>query len=386
MSFEIVESDARRARVRITDVDVSVVNALRRIILSRIPNVGFAFDHTYHGSDPAVRIHTNDSPLHNEYMQHRISFVPICASLEEIETWDPERYRFRIDKTNTRAETALRVTSGDIQVLSAETGEPLEALRKRWFPPNPITKDHIVLTKLHAHKTARFHAEMRATVDVAARNASFGVVSTVAFENVIDEAEAERHRRKLRDAAEDAASGERAVRRFDTLDVQRKFHTNRYREPNRFLFRIESECAIEALDVFRLALRILPSRLEAMLGGEEDEALLDVREEGAGLFALHVPDATHTEGNVVQAILFNHVVREPREGVPEELLRHRLRYIGYNVPHPLETRMVIKFSGKDVEDVGVARRVIAVGVRYVAEFVRRDLGGSWIKTCANYKK
>lgn len=390
MSFEIVEHNARSApailRVEIREIDVSVVNALRRVILSRVPNLGFAFDAAYHGPDPSIRIHQNDTPLHNEYMQHRISLVPIHASLSEIENWDPEKYRFVIDKTNSRGEMLLNVTSRDIQVLDGATGEALEDVRKRFFPPNPITKDHIMLTKLHASKTARFHVEMRAVVDVAAKNASFGLVSTCGFANVVDEAAAEKERAKIRDAADTEAQAARAVRAFDTLDVQRKFHTNRYREPNRFLFHIVSECAVSAPEVLSAAIRILSEMIDALVGAAaDDDELLDVREEAPGFFCL-CTTAGHTEGNVVQSILFNRVVRETAPDLPEELAQHKLKYVGYNVPHPLESRLLIKFSGRDIDDVGTARRVIASGVRYVAAFVRSKVEAEWIKTYATYKK
>jgi len=392
MSFEIVDHGARStpdvARVRIRDFDVSVVNALRRVILSKVPNVGFAFDSGYHGPDPPIRIHVNDTPLNNEIMQHRMSLVPVRLSLEEIRDWDPERYRFVIDKTNTRADALLPVTSADIQVIDATTDEPLESMRKRLFPPNPITKDYIMLTKLHVNKTARFHAEMRAVVGDGKRNASFGMVSTCAYANVVDEALAEKEREKIRAAAESDAQAERAVRKFDTLDVQRKFQTNRYREPNHFLFNIVSECAVPALAILGTAIDVLATLLERLVdaGDDQGDDMLDVREEAPGLFVLHTTGADHTEGNVIQSILFNHVVRETHPSLPQELRDHKLKYIGYNVPHPLETRMLVKFTGRDIDDVGVARRVIAAGVRHVATVVRRDVEAEWIKTYAMYKK
>ena len=80
------------------------------------------------------------------------------------------------------------------------------------------------------------------------------------------------------------------------------------------------------------------------------------------------------------------MVRETHSSLPQELLDHKLKYIGYNVPHPLETRMIVKFTGRDIDDVGVARRVIAAGVRHVATVVRRDVEAEWIKTYAMYKK
>ena len=74
----------------ITDVDVSLVNALRRIILSEYPTVAFNTD-DYLNSD--LKVEENTSFLHNEMLLHRISLVPIHADPTD---WNPKKLKFQL--------------------------------------------------------------------------------------------------------------------------------------------------------------------------------------------------------------------------------------------------------------------------------------------------
>ena len=53
-------------------MDLSIVNGIRRVILTEIEVVGF-----YGEDEPSVEIHKNTGPLHNEFMKHRIGLIPI---------------------------------------------------------------------------------------------------------------------------------------------------------------------------------------------------------------------------------------------------------------------------------------------------------------------
>ena len=56
----------------IENLDLSIVNSVRRVILSEIPIVGF-----YGEDEPSVDIILNSGPLHDEFMKHRIGLIPI---------------------------------------------------------------------------------------------------------------------------------------------------------------------------------------------------------------------------------------------------------------------------------------------------------------------
>ena len=73
----------QRIQFTIKDIELSIVNAIRRIILSELPNVAFYFD-PYDVDNNDIIIKNNNSVLHNEFLAHRISLIPIHFHENEI--------------------------------------------------------------------------------------------------------------------------------------------------------------------------------------------------------------------------------------------------------------------------------------------------------------
>ena len=388
--FEIssLDQSTKALTIRVSGVDVCLVNALRRIVLSKLPNVGFRFNASFHGPDQSIRIEQNDSPLHNEYMMHRISLIPIHLSMKEIEEWDPQRYEFVINKENKLRTPHHEVTTKDIRVIDKAIGKEQELLHERMFPPCHITKDHILLTKLSDEKGSAFRCKIRGEVDTASTNASFGMVSLCTFAYVVDEKAAEKARDKIRESSsgEDKEEIEKRLRQFETLEVYRKYTVNKYKEPCLFDFKIHSECAISATEILSKGIELLMRCISELIEHEPEAHQISEK-----LFAIIMTDVTHTEGSVLQAILFNHLVRgdnPPFESaqVPKQLRDYGLTYIGYTNPHPLENKVVVKFTGKHIQTLEHARSFFQDGVRHVVNYIDAAISEEWIKTYANYKK
>ena len=66
---KIVSTEISKVELVLDDVPVSLTNAIRRIILSEIPNVAFY--------EKDIKIIENKSELHNEFIAHRTSLLPI---------------------------------------------------------------------------------------------------------------------------------------------------------------------------------------------------------------------------------------------------------------------------------------------------------------------
>ena len=82
--INITNRDRNLLKLNINNCDVSLVNSIRRIILSEVPTVGFKIE-SYEDSD--IKIIKNTSSLHNEFLIHRISEIPIY--IENTDTFDP---------------------------------------------------------------------------------------------------------------------------------------------------------------------------------------------------------------------------------------------------------------------------------------------------------
>ena len=103
----IYEPKSQKNSFDIENMDLSVANGIRRIILTEIPTVGF-----YGEDEPTVDIHKNTGPLHNELMKHRIGLIPIYVSEEITDTYNDNDYKFELNIMNDSSNT-INVTTAD---------------------------------------------------------------------------------------------------------------------------------------------------------------------------------------------------------------------------------------------------------------------------------
>ena len=114
----------------ISNVDVSYVNALRRIILSEIPTIVFK---TNPHEQNKSKIMVNTSRLHNEIIKQRLSCIPICISAFSDENY--KNYLLDIDVENN-TDTNMIVTTEDFKILDKTTNTYLDHSKvKKIFPP-----------------------------------------------------------------------------------------------------------------------------------------------------------------------------------------------------------------------------------------------------------
>jgi hypothetical protein len=265
MSFSVVSRSDSHITFTVEDVDVAIVNSLRRIILAEIPNVAFTID--LHGGESDVIIHKNLSSLHNEYMMHRLSLVPLCFDEEEIENFEKEKYRFVLNVKN-KGNEMLDVTTADFAIYDAN-GNRMDTLAKKVFPANPITKDHILLTRLKPNfmdpeKGDELNIEARAVLSVARTNACWAPVSIATFYNNVDEIKAQEAFGVFQ-SKNTGLSRQEALERFNTLERQRCFKTNEYGEPCSFTFTVESECRMSPSYIVRKAFEVLIAKVTALV-------------------------------------------------------------------------------------------------------------------------
>lgn len=334
------------------DTDVAVVNALRRVILSDIPNVAFRVD--LHGGEGDVEVHRNQSSLHNEFLLHRLSLVPLCFDEKEIEAFDPEKYRFVLKAKNTGTDM-LNVTTRDFVILDASGKAYPAAFRDKVFPKNGVTGDHILITKLKPNlsdpaKGDEIHIEARASKDIAKTHVCWSPVSVCTFFNNVDDKLAEQGLRNFLEKHKDLDATE-GKQRFDALERQRFFKRNQYDEPNSFTFALESECRMRPEYIFEQAIRVLSAKLQAMQAKLDDA---EVNTTPFGIEVMDIPGENHTLGNLIQAMMYNRYVRQDS----------KVEYVGYYLPHPLEERIVLKVKSSEP-----SKAIVAETCAYIVEYL-----------------
>ena len=348
--------DDKTISFEINDVDVSLVNSLRRIILSEIPNVGFFFKVSDHFVNSDIIFHKNDTPLHNEFMAHRFSMIPLCFNPEEIAEWDMASYTFVIDVKNT-TQSMMDVTTEHFNIIDKDGKEMPRSFTKRVFPPNEITKDYILLTKLPAHtesgdNSPAFHVEARAQKGIPKDCTAWNTVSLCTFFNTIDQDKVDAQL-KILTAGKSKEEAKKITTDFKTLQIQRFYKTNEFDEPRSLTMSITSECALTPKLIFTKACDILAQSLTTIsrefTSNESKVVSFATLNDVPNYYGFTIKGYTHTIGNLIQAMFMNKYVRDEKV----------IDYVGYSVPHPLEetTLLKIKFAN-DISDDAVKEFMI----------------------------
>jgi DNA-directed RNA polymerase alpha subunit len=353
-----------RLTFTINDAELSIVNACRRIIISEIPTVAFYFDATDIEHND-VKIKKNSCVLHNEFLSHRISLVPLYFDENEVNEFDAKKFKFVLNKQN-RGYEIMDVTTKDFEIVD-DNGEkyPL-SFKEKVLPKNAITGDNILLTKLKPNLyddvspprgemveiecfptigNGMKHARWSPVCLCSYNNAVDDEVASKRFDEVVREHEAENNTRITK------AERETMKKRFDTLEVFRCFKKNKYDEANAFDFRIESESRLRPAYLFFKSLKMLAEKVhnfsENITNKKEDIVKVVLLSGVEDFYQVEIRNENHTLLNVLQSLMYNICFREKKPTA------NPLEYIGYYQPHPLDDLMVLKLRLKKLDDTPV---------------------------------
>jgi len=112
---------------RMTGVDGSFANAIRRTIMTDIPVMGFTIDTIHITKNTCMK-------MHNQVLQSRMENIPILLDPATI----PDTYELILDVTNT-SNVLRQVTTADFQVINLKTQKNESDNLRVWFPqPFPL--------------------------------------------------------------------------------------------------------------------------------------------------------------------------------------------------------------------------------------------------------
>lgn len=339
------------------NLDLAVVNALRRTILSDIPNVCMQFN-PYDPDKNRVVVTRNTSAIHNEMLGHRMSMIPVCLTENEVfeVLSNPSKFRFTLNEKNITPQV-INITTKSIVVY--ENGvKSNEAKREAIFPANPISKDNVLIVKLrpsplNLKEGEEISLEASLAIGTAKSHACFCPVSICYFTNTCDQAKAERAFKENIKAENDSRSASKLAslteqeiyimkQEFDCLESKRHFFTNDAGDPCQFTFFIESECRMRPQYLVMKAFMVLHDKVEnlkvAVETGVDDVITIHPFGNIPGLYQVNILHEGHTVGNLLQALLFNKYIRDV------DASKRPIEFVGYHQPHPLEDYVFLKIK------------------------------------------
>jgi DNA-directed RNA polymerase subunit L len=357
----------------LANVNVSTANAIRRIMIAHVKTVGFRTE-PYKACE--LDIKQNDTPLHNQFILHRLAMVPI--NVPKPDSFDADDYLFIINVENN-TNTIKTITTEDFQIKQISSNKFLSKDEvKRFFPPDAVTGNYVLLDKLrpkffipskHVSREVvaemakdftkptddvmRFHVEGKASISNGAENGHFSPVACACYINTVDPQKAavglkeyiDKHHEhaKLRNIT--PMTDEQLARRFELTERARYFYTNDKNEANVFTYKIETVGVIPSLVIFHRAIDILKDKITNFVSNivsrNESEVTITPSKQLEGGFDIVVNNEDDTLGNIIQAHM---CIMYADFTLPKE--QRKLKYIGYKRPHPLEKHIIFLMQGK----------------------------------------
>ena len=188
---EITDIDNKDEKLNFTirNIDVSVINSIRRTIISNIPMLVFR---GFPNNESNINIIHNTTKFNNEYMKQRISCIPIINNNKETYKTFMENYQVELDVINETMEKVY-VTTNDFKIKNKTNDKYLEKSDvSKLFPPDPTTGDYILICILYPNynkknePNERFHFVANFDVGTSAENSCWNIVHHISYENAKD--------------------------------------------------------------------------------------------------------------------------------------------------------------------------------------------------------
>jgi len=304
----------------IHDIDISIVNGIRRILLTDIPIPGIIGE-----NETTVDIIQNVGGLHNEIISHRIGLLPICVTEDQIDSYEDDDIELELNVKNNGIKM-MNVDSG--QIKGKMKGVELTSTQlATFFPKDKVTDSHILITRLRSNEELHFKARV---VKRSARfNSAFSPVSLANFFYIQDESKINKD--------------------MNILDKERTFHKNKFGEATKIHFEIEPiNYNLSAKFLINHSIDILIHKLKNISENliSKKEINVSFCEDLKNTVQFVIMNEDDTIGNIIQSIIHNKYIRN--KSTFNDLI---CSYIGYICPHPLKEELVIKLTLEDQTDI-----------------------------------
>ena len=347
--------------------DVSVANAIRRIIVSDINQYVFR---TFPHSENRAEFTVNTTRLHNEILKQRLGCIPI-HHLHTIDGFGNEykNYVVEVDVKN-ETDTIRYVTTEDFKVKKAKAIEKKsgdadddvmyeylpEATVRKIFPPDAISGEYIEFARLLPNLSSSNSNSGEAlafTCTLEISNAKFdgmyNVAHTCAYSCTPDTKEIDKQWRAkekiIREGLESSLPAgsieeiiENAKKNWELLDAARIF------VPNSFDFIIETVGVYTNVQLVTKACDIMIKKCEKLLADIESDANATTTIEYAhdlttmkNSFRINLVGEDYTLGKVIENYIFSNYYNKS-DGI--------VSFCGFKKPHPhaLDSYIIVSFK------------------------------------------
>ena len=344
----------------LSGVNVSIANALRRIILSEIPTYAFVTD-TYENNKCNIEINT--SRLHNEIIKQRLGCIPIHETDLDILT---DKYLLDVDVKND-TDNIIYVTTEHFRIRNKSTGNYLtETETHRIFPANRITSQYIDLVRLKPKISDTIlgeHLKLIAefSVSTAKVNSMYNVVSKCSYGNTPDLVKINAvWEERLSKMVSDGMTEQEInfhKNNFNTLDAQRIFI------PDSFDFVVQTLGVYDNRSIIKKGCAVLQNKFVAMIDALNSDIIPIDRSETAmpHCYDITLEDEDYTMGKTLEYVLYSTYYEKNKT----------LSFCGFKKFHPHNMDSVLRVAFSQPGDKALVRQYLRTACVEAADLFGR---------------
>ena len=334
--YERLSEDNDILSFRLSNINVSLANGLRRIILSEIPTIVFK---TAPYEQNKENIITNTTRLNNELLKQRLSCIPIhIADLE----MPIQNYLVEVNVENL-TDTIIYVTTEDFKIKNIVSNTYLSEKDTRdIFPPDKLTGYYIDFARLRQRISdeipgEKLHFTCELSFGKAVEDGMFNVVSTCSYGMTQDPVHIEKvlgekmQQWKDADMSKDEIAFEK--KNWLLLDGQRIV------TPDSFDYLIETVGVFENQDIVKMGCDILIQKLNAVDTMIETDTISITTSINTmkNCFDIILENEDYTIGKVIEYGLYSKYF----EGAKT------MSYCGFKKVHPHDTDSIIRLAYRE---------------------------------------
>jgi DNA-directed RNA polymerase alpha subunit len=321
-----ITEDNGTMKFMLSNVDVSIANAIRRIILSDIPCVVFK---TSPYEENNCTIHSNTSRLNNEIIKQRLSCIPI--HINDL-SFPIDDYILEINEKN-ETDTIKIITTNDFKVKNIKTNKYLsKGAVNKIFPPDPISNHFIDFIRLRPKLSddldgEELQLECKFSLSNAKDDSMFNVVSCCSFGNTPDPilinekwGEKEKQLKSEKYSDEDI---EYFKKDWMNLDAQRHF------KKDSFDFTVETIGVFENSRLIKESCNIMIKKLDTFLQNvtNNKDLIVPIKNMMPNCHEIILENEDYTLGKVLEGMIYKKYYTLNNKN-------SFLNYCGFRKPHP----------------------------------------------------
>jgi DNA-directed RNA polymerase alpha subunit len=334
-----LEEESGILKFTLYNLNVSLANALRRVILSDIPCI--VFKTTPYEQNKAV-FETNTTRMNNEIIKQRLSCIPI--HIKDIK-FPIDEYQLEVDVKNDTP-NIIFITTEDFKIKNLKTGTYLTSSAiKQIFPANSFTGNYIDFVRLRPKlaenidgESLKMHCGL--SIGTAKEDGAFNMVSTCAYGASQDvsriQEEWDKKKKTLRDNNTTTEDIEFAKKDWLLLDAKRII------KQDSFDFIIETLGVYDNFEIVENAAKIMMKKLKHAVTKlqENTEFIKQSTSTIDNAYDIILENEDYTVGKVLEFIMYDKYFIKSKD----------LTYCGFMKPHPHLDYSVLRLAFAELVD------------------------------------